>query len=346
MQTHLLAFLRMRGYASVLATSANEAFESLTHRSFRFTLLDLDLDGVDASEFIQRLKLQGGDAGPVIGFSSGTNGRHESDPALLAADAFLNTPLAYGDLDRAIADILVSPQRSDAQAPGPASGAIRQEIELWQSAKMREVRDIINEAADVDVTVLITGETGTGKEVVAHAIHHLSTRRGNPFVKVNCAAVPRELLESELFGHERGAFTGAHKLKIGKFEAAHYGMIFLDEIGDLPELENLVQRMILPRDPLLTRTSVPHSGPDLGGNGPSKVPAPEICLKDISRKASLAAEREVIASVLGQTGGNRVRAAKALKISYRALLYKIKRVGLANNRPSSPHAGAGQGAEP
>src|SRR5207245_471894 len=103
----------------------------------------------------------------------------------------------------------------------------------WQSAKMREVRDIINEAADVDVTVLITGETGTGKEVVAHAIHHLSTRRGNPFVKVNCAAVPRELLESELFGHERGAFTGAHKLKIGKFEAAHHGMIFLDEIGDL-----------------------------------------------------------------------------------------------------------------
>ena len=459
MQTHLLAFLRMRGYASVLATSANEAFESLTHRSFRFTLLDLDLDGVDASEFIQRLKLQGGDAGPVIGFSSGTNGRHESDPALLAADAFLNTPLAYGDLDRAIADILVSPQRSDAQAPGPASGAIRQEIELWQSAKMREVRDIINEAAGVDVTVLITGETGTGKEVVAHAIHHLSTRRGNPFVKVNCAAVPRELLESELFGHERGAFTGAHKLKIGKFEAAHHGMIFLDEIGDLHpslqakllhvlqdgdfsrvgskstlkvdvrvlaatnqdleravlegrfredlyyrlnviqiavpplrdrveeipvlvdyfmqryakifrresfsipsavmerlvrqrypgnvrELENLIKRMIVLRDPLLTRTSVPHSGPDLGGNGPSKVPAPEISLKDISRKASLAAEREVIASVLGQTGGNRVRAAKALKISYRALLYKIKRVGLANNRPSSPHAGAGQGAEP
>src|SRR5713226_6610939 len=108
-----------------------------------------------------------------------------------------------------------------------------QELELWRSAKMREVRDIINEAAGVDVTVLVTGETGTGKEVVAHAIHYLSTRRRGPFVKVNCAAVPRELLESELFGHERGAFTGAHKLKIGKFESAHRGTIFLDEIGDL-----------------------------------------------------------------------------------------------------------------
>src|SRR3989442_142363 len=85
----------------------------------------------------------------------------------------------------------------------------------------------------VDGTVVVTGETGTGKELVAHAIHHFSARRPGPFIKVNCAAMPRDLLESELFGYERGAFTGAHKLKIGKFEAAHRGTIFLDEIGDL-----------------------------------------------------------------------------------------------------------------
>ena len=132
--------------------------------------------------------------GPVIGFSSGTSGRHEADSSLLAVDAVLDTPVAYGDLDRVIADILATPERAPGQSPGPAPAAIGKEIALWQSAKMREVRDIISEAAGVDVTVLITGETGTGKEVVARAIHYLSTRRENPFIKVNCAAVPRELL--------------------------------------------------------------------------------------------------------------------------------------------------------
>src|SRR5207244_13381946 len=106
-------------------------------------------------------------------------------------------------------------------------------LDLWCSPKMLEARQIRREAARVDVTVLVTGETGTGKELVAHAIHHFSARRAGPFIKVNCAAMPRDLLESELFGYERGAFTGAHKLKIGKFEAAHRGTIFLDEIGDL-----------------------------------------------------------------------------------------------------------------
>ena len=110
---------------------------------------------------------------------------------------------------------------------------VRQELALWASPRMQEVRDVIAEAALIDVTVLITGETGAGKELVALAVHYLGGRRAGPFVKVNCAAVARELLESELFGHERGAFTGAHELKIGKFEAADHGTIFLDEIGDL-----------------------------------------------------------------------------------------------------------------
>src|SRR5262245_62125866 len=110
---------------------------------------------------------------------------------------------------------------------------VRREVALWTGPRMQEIRDVIEQAARVDVTVLITGETGTGKELVARAVHYLGARRNGPFVKVNCAAVARELLESELFGHERGAFTGAHQLKIGKFEAANHGTIFLDEIGDL-----------------------------------------------------------------------------------------------------------------
>jgi two-component system response regulator AtoC len=110
---------------------------------------------------------------------------------------------------------------------------VRDELALWTSPKMCEVRELIAQSAPIDVTVLITGETGTGKELIARAVHYLSRRHAGPFVKVNCAAVARELLESELFGHERGAFTGAHQLKIGKFEDANRGTIFLDEIGDL-----------------------------------------------------------------------------------------------------------------
>jgi two-component system, NtrC family, response regulator AtoC len=98
---------------------------------------------------------------------------------------------------------------------------------------MQKVWDTIQRAARADVTVLISGETGTGKDLVARAIHQLSPRQGAPFVSVNCAAVPKDLLESELFGHEKGAFTGAYQLKTGKFESANGGTILLDEIGDL-----------------------------------------------------------------------------------------------------------------
>src|SRR5687768_6959040 len=101
------------------------------------------------------------------------------------------------------------------------------------SSAMRHVALIIEQVADSDVTVLIRGESGVGKELVARAIHQRSTRKQRPFVKVNCAALPAELLESELFGHEKGAFTGAATTRIGKFEQAHSGTIFLDEIGEM-----------------------------------------------------------------------------------------------------------------
>src|SRR3972149_2625747 len=105
---------------------------------------------------------------------------------------------------------------------------------LAQSAPMIKVRQEIEQVADTDVTVLIGGESGVGKEVVAKTIHAASPRRDRPFVKVNCAALPADLLESELFGHEKGAFTGAYRRKLGKFEFANHGALFLDEIGELP----------------------------------------------------------------------------------------------------------------
>src|SRR5581483_727459 len=103
-----------------------------------------------------------------------------------------------------------------------------------RSPGIQAVRRAIEQVADTDATVLILGESGVGKEVVARAIHVESLRRGRPLVKVNCAALPAELLESELFGHEKGAFTGAYRSKPGKFEIANGGTLLLDEIGDLP----------------------------------------------------------------------------------------------------------------
>src|SRR5271166_3058711 len=105
---------------------------------------------------------------------------------------------------------------------------------IGSSPKFRAVLDEINMVAPVDSAVLVRGETGTGKEVIAQAIHDASPRRNNRFVAINCAAIPAALLESELFGHERGAFTGAVGQRIGRFQLADRGTIFLDEIGDLP----------------------------------------------------------------------------------------------------------------
>jgi two-component system response regulator AtoC len=122
---------------------------------------------------------------------------------------------------------------------------LRDELRLWCSPRMREVRSTVELIAGADITVLVCGETGTGKDLVASAIHHLSARSARPLVKVNCAALPRDLLESELFGHEQGAFPGAHELRVGKFELAHRGTIFLDEIGDLhPDVQGKLLRVL------------------------------------------------------------------------------------------------------
>src|SRR5213080_2192713 len=453
----LLSFLRLRGYQCVVVSSAGQALDVLADTSFSFTLVDLNSNGSDGAELLQCLKLHAKNSGPIIAVADRRD--RGLDGVLLDVETVLHKPPSLEELQQAI-DALARPE-PEALGPAPElmGGRMRREMELWRSPKMLEARRILSEAARVDVTVLVTGETGTGKELVARAIHQFSSRRAGPFVKVNCAAMPRELLESEMFGYERGAFTGAHKLKIGKFEAAHHGTIFLDEIGDLHsslqakllhvlhdgdfsrvggkstlkidvrvlaatnqdleravaqgrfredlyyrlnviqiavpplrerteeipvlvdyfvqryakifrregfsipsavmerltqqrypgnvrELENLIKRMIVLRDPLLARTPRSHASVVPTANGPSKAPpSPDISLKDISRKASLAAEREVISSVLEKTGWNRVRALKAVKITYRALRYKMKRVGLEHHPSSSPTT-AGPGAHP
>jgi len=221
-------FLTARGYTPVRTSTLEEALTAVTHNHFLFSVIDLD--GTDGLEFLQHLKAEGGAAGSIIVLARGSRIAETLGTLSLPADHVVRKPFTAQDLEDAVNNALGVWSRRPADDTG---AQLQQELALWRSPKMREVSDIIEHAAGVNVTVLITGETGTGKDLVARAIHEASARHGAPFVKVNCAALPRELLESELFGHERGAFTGAHQLKLGKFESADRGSIFLDEVGDL-----------------------------------------------------------------------------------------------------------------
>ena len=231
---HLTSLLETWGYEPVVASSVDESLAVLAHSHFLFSLLDLDLDGADGNELLKRLRVQGGDPGAIIVITNGSGLHGAAEAAALGADDFVQKPFAPEELENAIKSALERPRRGWGRTvENDPQCRLQEELSLWRSIGMQEVRHIIDQAARADVTVLICGETGTGKDLVARGIHQLGVRQDGPFVKVNCAAVPRELLESELFGHERGAFTGAHQLKVGKFEAADHGTIFLDEIGDL-----------------------------------------------------------------------------------------------------------------
>jgi len=123
---------------------------------------------------------------------------------------------------------------TSSQQHAPIASSTLQDVLVGESSAIREIRDLIRYAAHTDIAVLVTGPSGCGKEVVARALHDHSTRHAHPFVAINCGAIPRDLLESELFGHEKGSFTGAIAQRIGRFEQADHGSLFLDEIGDMP----------------------------------------------------------------------------------------------------------------
>jgi len=199
---------------------------------FVLVLLDLGLAG-ESGELVRRVRVLA-DEIPLIALANGGSARAIVGAMQAGATDLVAKPIDARELGAAVQRALAAPTEPRAAAQAPRTRR-RSEAPaaLWNSPGLARIRETLDQLADTDVAVLISGESGSGKEVVAREIHRTSLRREGAFVKVNCAALPGELLESELFGYERGAFTGAAARKIGKFELAHGGTIFLDEIGEM-----------------------------------------------------------------------------------------------------------------
>jgi len=241
--------LRQAGYEVTAVRDGDEALRAFSDAPFDLVFLDIRMPGTDGLTVLAKLRALAGDAHVIVMTAHGT-----METAIQAmqrgAYDYLAKPF---DLD----EVLLLAERA------LAAGRLTQEVarlktglqEVWEFGaligrhpRMQEVYKTIGRIAASDVTILLRGESGTGKELVARAIHHYSRRAGRPFVAVSSAAIPGTLLESELFGHERGAFTDAKERKLGKLELAHGGTLFLDEIGDMPpELQTKLLRALQER---------------------------------------------------------------------------------------------------
>ncbi len=459
----LVRVVKEAGYPVLEAGTSAEALALLSSLHPQLVFLDMDQLDTQPLELARQIKLESVDVLVVILSESGDRDLVVKAMRTGAYD-FLVKPVGGPILRDVIKSALAQTDVAPVIAPqggngsGTAQAPVDNDLLFRNSERMRAVEDIVRRAADTNATILLQGESGTGKEMVARAIHHISDRRDRPFLKVNCASLPGDLLESELFGHEKGAFTGAHRRKPGKFELAHRGTFLLDEIGEMPlglqakllhvlqdgqffrvggsevitsdarliaatnknlasvmttglfredlyyrlnvvaisipplrerreeipvlvdyfmgrfcrqynrdalkisattmrllqdyfwpgnvrELENMIKRAVvlqteaLVQQEISLRSEKPWTPKAEGGGPPHSPsqPAPpaqeaEMGLKDIARRAAMAAEKAVIKEVLEKVRWNRAEAARLLKISYKAMLYKIRQVGL-DDRP-------------
>ncbi|HJW93620.1 MAG TPA: sigma-54 dependent transcriptional regulator [Thermoanaerobaculia bacterium] len=231
-RTTLSQILEDEGHKTVVCESGEEALAQIAREEFDLAILDLWLPGIDGLSVLERMKGSSA-APPVIVISGHGNIDAAVKATRLGAYDFLEKPLS---LERVL--LTVNHALSDRKLREQVRDLRREQVSLeelliGESEPMKKLDQQIRSAAPSNSRVLITGENGSGKEIVARTLHRLSHRADQPFVDVNCAAIPEELIESELFGHRKGAFTGAIDDRKGKFELADGGTLFLDEIGDM-----------------------------------------------------------------------------------------------------------------
>jgi len=239
----LRAVMEDEGFVADAVSSGEDCLKALGRRAYGCILLDVWLPGIDGLETLKQLRALGSEAAVVI-ISGHGNVETAVRATKLGAFDFIEKPLSIEKTILTVRNALRQ-QRLERINADMAAALAREYTMVGESVAMRALRKQISIVAPTDGRILIYGESGTGKELVAHAIHSESRRAAAPFVEVNSAAIPEELIESELFGHVKGAFTGATAAKKGKFELADGATIFLDEVGDMsPKVQAKVLRVL------------------------------------------------------------------------------------------------------
>ena len=226
--------LTRQGYEAEVAPTAGALLDKLKSGSYDLILLDVRLPDMDGLDAIPRCRDLAPETPIIVMTAHGTR-QIAMNAITRGAYDFFTKPLKMSEFQVVVARALDRrrlQQQVKVLREGQTAGGLEELI--GKSEALKRVIDMVQRAAPTDLTVLVHGESGTGKELIARAIHRLSARKDGPFIPVNCAAIPEGLLESELFGHERGAFTGAIRARPGRFELAREGTLFLDEIGDMP----------------------------------------------------------------------------------------------------------------
>lgn len=232
MRVVLEAMLKKEGYEVFTVSNGHEALNLLKEERISVVATDLKMPGINGMELLQKI-MQYDSAMPVIILTAYGTVASAVDALKKGAFDYITKPFEQDELKTVISKAVKTRQLDGGYLPSP-TGDVDQYRIVGNSNGMAEIHRIIQKVSPTETTVLITGETGTGKELIARAIHNNSARKKQPFIKINCAAIAQNLVESELFGYEKGAFTGAVTTKPGRFELAHKGTLFLDEVGEIP----------------------------------------------------------------------------------------------------------------